>query len=189
MAEFSLTATSPLAGFSRDFDGISLAETTGRAIVSIATPLGGETALRSAIQAAFNMDLPDVGGAAASGTTYLLRLAIDQAFLVFDAPKDDPVTTVAHQLGAAGYFTDQSDSWALLSMTGPRVRRALERICPLDLDPDAFPVGMVARTSMEHLGVIILHDSPNSFLLMSPTSSAGSFCHAVETSCRNIQST
>ena len=71
-------------------------------------------------------------------------------------------------------------------MSGTGVRVALERICPLDLDDQAFPEGRVARTAMEHLSVIILRDGPDSFLLMSPRSSARSFRHAVELSVENV---
>ena len=185
MVDFSLTATSPLGGFSREFDGIQLDEVTGRAIVSIATPLDGDRGLDKALSSALGTSIPDVGSAAASGTTHLLRLAPDQSFVIFDMPQDTPVAHMAGLLGDAGYYTDQSDSWAILSVKGTSARTALERICPLDLYDEAFPIGMVARTNMEHLAVIILRDGPDSFLMMSPTSSAASFCHAVETSCRN----
>jgi sarcosine oxidase subunit gamma len=62
----------------------------------------------------------------------------------------------------------------------------LERICPIDLHPQAFAVGAVARTLMDHLNVIILREGGDTFLLMSARSSARSFWHAVETSIRNI---
>jgi sarcosine oxidase subunit gamma len=74
----------------------------------------------------------------------------------------------------------------MLRVSGPKSRIALERICPLDLHPSTFPQGRVARTLMEHLGVIILHEGPDTYLLLSARSSAGSFLHAVETSVRNV---
>ena len=39
---------------------------------------------------------------------------------------------------------------------------------------------------MEHLGTIIIRTEQDTFLLLSASSSAGSFLHAVETSIRNV---
>jgi sarcosine oxidase subunit gamma len=39
---------------------------------------------------------------------------------------------------------------------------------------------------MEHLGVLILRSGDDEYLLLSASSSARSFLHAVETSLRNI---
>ena len=43
-----------------------------------------------------------------------------------------------------------------------------------------------ARTSMEHLDTLIIRTAENSYHLMSASSSAGSFLHAVETSIKNV---
>ena len=111
----------------------------------------------------------------------------DQVFILFAPPHPDrAVETVRAALGPAAYVTDQSDSWAMLRIAGAGIRAALERICPLDLDDEVFPQGRVARTAMEHLSAIILRDGEDSFLLMSPRSSARSFLHAVELSAENV---
>jgi len=64
----------------------------------------------------------------------------------------------------------------------------LERICPIDLGADVFQANKVARTSMEHLNVIV-HPIDNGFRLFSARSSANSFLHAVTESLRNVSST
>ena len=78
------------------------------------------------------------------------------------------------------------------------IRDQVRRICEgfpgsywQDLDekslyPDAFVEGAAARTVMEHLGVLILRTGPDAYLLLSASSSAGSFLHAVETSLVNV---
>ena len=60
----------------------------------------------------------------------------------------------------------------------------LERLCPLDLHESAFPVGAAQRTVMEHMGAVILREGTDEFLLLSASSSAASFLHAVKTSIR-----
>ena len=70
-----------------------------------------------------------------------------------------------------------------------RCREALERICPLDLHPDAFGVDHAARTVMEHLGVLIIRTGEEAYLLLSASSSAGSFQHALHLSMEKCELT
>ena len=90
------------------------------------------------------------------------------------------------KIADTAYLTDQSDSFAIVRIKGARSRDALERICPIDLHLDEFSVGTVTRTLMEHLGVIILREDEDAFMLMSARSSARTFWHAVQTSIQNI---
>ncbi len=184
MPDFTLTPTSPLKGFDKQFGDIRLREVTDQAILSLATPLGGETALKAAVGSAWGLEMPAPGRSsrADDGKVHLLGLGADQIFILKPHDHLQPDAPVREALNGAGYATDQSDVWAMLEITGPGLRRALERICPLDLHPDAFPVGAVARTMMEHMGAIILRSGEDAFILLAASSSAGSFLHAVETS-------
>ena len=188
MSDFTLTARSPLGGVALDFDGVTIVEVTGLAIISIATPHGGEDALAKAAKSAYATGLPAVGHSTLSktGNARFLGLAKDHAFLLFDDPDGNPLDAVAKEIAETAWLTDQSDSWAMLRVSGSKCRVALERICPIDLHPSAFPQGRVARTLMEHLGVIIMHEEPDTYLLLSARSYASSFLHAVETSVRNV---
>ncbi len=189
MSEPALMAKSPLDGVRLELDGVTIAEITGRAIVSIATPNGGGDALSKALASSYKVEYPDTGHSSVSddGKTRFLGLQQDQIFALFDDSKSSPMDAIAEKLGDTAYLTDQSDSWVMISLSGPKCRTALERICPIDLHPAAFPEGAVARTAMEHLGTIIVHESADLYLLMSARSSAGSFLHAVETSARNVR--
>ena len=188
MADFALEPRAPLGGYAETLGRVTLAEATGLALVSAAVPNGGDEAFAAALAEGLGAARPAAGDSVA-GDRYgarLLGMQPDQLFILFEAP--DPgraAETVADALGPAAYVTDQSDSWAMLRIAGAGVRAALERICMLDLDDAAFPEGRVARTVMEHLAVIVLRDGPDSFLLTSPRSSAGSFLHAVEVSVEN----
>ncbi|WP_206456300.1 sarcosine oxidase subunit gamma [Aurantimonas marina] len=188
MPDFKLTAKPALGGYRKDFGGVTLSERADVAIVSIATPLGGETTLAQAVTQGFGAALPSVGGTTLSsdGRTRFLGMAPGQVFALFEHDGPDARALVDGKLGGAAYTTDQTDVWVALRIDGQRTRAALERICRLDLHPGAFPEGRVARTVMEHLGVIILREGPDAFLLLSARSSAGSFLHAVETSIQNV---
>lgn len=188
MSDFTLAPAPFLGGYAGSFPGAELAEVTDHALVSIAVPLGGAGPLGQALQDAFGASFPAPGATSRSrdGDTRILGLAPDQALAVMPRGEVPAVDAVKARLGDAAWCTDQTDAWVLLRLTGPAALAALERICPLDLHPDAFPEGRVARTVMEHLGVIVLREGPQDVLLMSASSSARSFLHAVEVSIRNV---
>ena len=184
----SLDARAPLADIDHSYDGISLAQITSRAIISIASPLGGEQKLAKAITKSYAMKLPKTGYSTQSKdkNTHLLGLQPDMVFMVFEHEGNDGLEQVRRKLGSVGYYSDQSDSWVIVELTGPKTRLALERICLLDLNPKVFLEGAVSRTQMEHLGTIIFRSGPDSFTLFSARSSAKSFIHALKTSITNV---
>ena len=187
MPDFTLTARPALNGYNQDFDGVTLCEVLRLAIVSIAIPLGGEETLQGTLDT-FGITLPPVGKStmASDGETRVLALGRDQLFALFPHDSADAESLIAAKLDGTAYTTDQSDVWVALEISGPRSRMALERICPIDLHPSAFATGDVVRTSMEHLSAIIVRTGTDTFLLLSASSSAVSFLHALETSIRNI---
>lgn len=188
MSDFSLTAAPPLADFDRRFGDTVLKAPKDLAIVSIALPLGGEAAAKKAIKGAYGVALPDIGQSAVAqdDAAAIMRLGSDQAFVLFPCPTPDAEPRVAALLKGAAYTTDQTDAWCALELSGPLARAALERICMVDLHPDAFAVNSVARTVMEHLGAIIARTGAQTYMLLSASSSAKSFAHAVEVSLENV---
>jgi sarcosine oxidase subunit gamma len=180
----TLKARTPLDGLRRRFDGIEIAEPPQMGLVSLAPPQGGEAALEAALGEAYGLDLPEVGRSHEVGGVRLLGVQRDQFWLIWPHETPDALAEARARLGEAAYMTDQSDAWAMLRLFGSRAPLALERICMLDLE--ALPDGAVARTLMEHLGIILLREGREAFLLLSARSSARSFLHAVETSARNV---
>lgn len=188
MSDFNLKSRTPLNAVRLEYADITIEETTGRAIVSIATPLQGEQALNDALQSAYGVTLPTIGHSAKATTdsTTVLALSQDQRFIVFDEPDGAPAAAVGARLGDTAYIVDQSDGWVMVRVTGDNCRAALERICPIDLSIAAFAPGSVARTVMEHLATIIMCEADDNYILLSPRSSANSFLHALDVSARNI---
>ena len=187
MADHTLISAPPLAGVDRSIGTVRLRAPGDLAIVALALPLGGEAAALHAVEAAYGAALPAPGKAVGTGQgETLVRLSADQAFILFTRAAPDAEAVVRERLGAAAHVTDQTDSWCALDMSGADSRAALERVCPVDLHPAAFGPGDAARTVMDHLGVLVLATGPESFLLLSASSSAGSFLHMLETSARNV---
>ncbi len=188
MPDMTLTAMPVLGGYKQSFDGIDLAEAIDLAIVSVALPLGGEDAVREAVKKAYGTKLPAVGQSVLSkdDKSRLVVLGQDLAFVIFNHGGPDARDIVAGKIKDTGYTTDQTDVWVGLEISGANARTALERICPIDLDPGVFAENQAARTTMEHLGTLIIRTGADAFLIMSASSSAGSFLHAVETSVKNV---
>lgn len=180
-----LISAPPLAGYDQSFAGVRLHAPADFAVVSIALPLGNEAAAQKAIKAAFGSALPDVGKSVLSKGVRLVRMSLDQGFVIFTHKTPDAEPFAAQKLKGTAYTTDQTDVWTGLILSGANARMALERICPIDLHPGAFAVDDSARTTMEHLGVLIIRVGDDGFLLMSASSSAKSFLHAIETSIAN----
>ncbi len=187
MVETTLTAEPFLDGYSRVFGDTSLTEITDLALVSVAIPLGGDAKAESAMSNAFGVNIPEIGGSVvAKNNCRILRLSRDQLFVVFSRDTPDAETLVSRQLNNTVYTTDQSDVWVGLEISGPDALPALERICPIDLHSTKFGPGAVARTAMEHLGVIIVRTGQSAYLMLSASSSAISFLRTVEISLVNL---
>jgi len=184
---FILDKKSPLDGVTKKFGDITLSEITGKSLVSVAIPKDGRKKLVGKMKASFKSKMPEVGHSILSGDGHVRTMAMqsDLMFLLFDDERSDGVVPVEDWLGDAGYYSDQSDSWVMLSISGSGSTKALARICTLDLDAQTFANGAVTRTVMEHMSTIILRTGEDSFMLFSARSSAQSFFHAVEVSILN----
>lgn len=188
MSEYTLLTRSPLNGFEATFGHTTLCEVSGRSLVTLAIPLDGRVGLEQALWARWELEIPQVGYSACTmnNNIRLLALQTDQLLVMLSQDDDQAAATLAADLGPVAYYTDQSDNWVMLRISGEEGREALERICPLDLHPDVFVEGAVSRTAMEHMGVMILREADHSFLLMTMRSLATSLLHALETSLKNI---
>ena len=182
MAEFAFTleAKPILGGVDRRLGENRIVERSDLAIVSIATPLGEDAALADALEGGWGLAWPNPTVSTVSGDVRAVRSAPDQLLLIFPHATPDANRVVQSKLNGAGYTTDQTDVWVMLEISGPATIAALERLCPLDVS--RFPDGGAGRTVMEHMGALIIRVSAGHFYLLSASSSARSFLHAVETS-------
>lgn len=188
MAKSSITARPLLDGFDHDFAGTRLRELTDLAVVSVAVPLRGMGKLKAAVKKGYGLSMPTPVKSTVSkdSKTRIVSTQPDQVFVLFDLKTPDAEAKVAKAIGETGYLTDQTHSWVGLELSGHKAHEALERICQIDLHPSVFPLNASARTSMEHMGALIVRTGKDSFLLMSATSSGASFLHAVETSVKYV---
>lgn len=185
VADYKLEPFPFLWGRERYFGDNYLEIVSAQAIVSIAIPRGGEEVFSSEFTNAFGTYLPEPGHSVFSKNREFLFLWMspDQIFALFERDGVYPELTVREKLGDTGYITDQTDNWCQIRLTGQDIVQAMERICPLDLNQ--FHLGKCARTVMEHLSSVLVRESDEGFLLLSPSSSAQSFLEAIEQSFLN----
>lgn len=185
MPEFQLYTTHALGGrepLRETLPGIDMEEVAGRCLVSVAARRGAGDRLREAVRAGFAVDLPGPGRMAAGPQTTFAWTGQGQWFAdAAQTAAPDLEDALRRAVGDTASLTEQSDAWVRLRLSGPGVRPALERLCMLDLDDAAFAQGSVARTVMEHLGVVILRPGPYLWELWSARSSARSCVHALRT--------
>ena len=188
MSDLMLTSQSPLSELELDFGEVAVAELVSRAIVSIATPYGGGENLSKAVASSLKTEIPAIGKSTTSNvdSALLLGMQQDQMFVLFDYSGNNAVNYLPIEIRDAGYLTDQSDSWVMISIFGPKARTTLQQTCSVDLHSSIFHNGAVIRTVMANLSTIIVCEGENTFLVMSPRSSAKSFFKVLETSIRNL---
>ncbi len=192
MAETTLEPRSPFGEpLDRRWRGVRLVERHGGALAHVAARRGMAGEVRSRLSA-LGLAVPDaprrVAGEAVGTSLELLWCGHEQWLASGDAP--DLASRLEEALAGAASVTEQSGAWVNLRLEGPRARDVLERLCPVDLDPGAFPPGAVARTAMEHLQAVValVEDRPDpAFVLLAASSSARSFrdalAHAATSAC------
>ena len=188
VGDYALKSISPLNGYSRNFKENLLEEVVGMEVISIATSVENKDFLNKQLIEIFNLELPVPGKSylTSNGLSRLMGLSLDQWLIVSVDQEYELKSLLENSLSNKSYVTLQTDAWVCIRISGRSALKALERICPVNLDPDLFLKDYIARTVMEHLGSIVICENPNSYLLMSASSSAKSFLHALEVSLRNV---
>jgi len=188
VGDYALKSISPLNGYSRNFKENLLEEVVGMEVISIATSVENKDFLNKQLIEIFNLELPVPGKShlTSNGLSRLMGLSLDQWLIVSVDQEYELKSLLENSLSNKSYVTLQTDAWVCIRISGRSALKALERICPVNLDPDLFLKDFIARTMMEHLGSIVICENPNSYLLMSASSSAKSFLHALEVSLKNV---
>ncbi len=177
MSDFLLTARDCWPQVNMELPELTVKTLSGKALVSITNAEAEKDPLQKAMESHYQCQYPEVGTSAFSsdGKGLFMALQLDQLFHLFNYDGDHAVETVRQKLGSNVYYSNQSDSWLMMRMSGKESRNLLSRICMLDLHLDVFTKGCVARTSMQHISAIILCEDRDSYILLSPRSTANSF--------------
>jgi sarcosine oxidase subunit gamma len=105
--------------------------------------------------------------ASVHATRSALWLGPDERLLLGeDASAADTISRLERALGDQPYsLVDVSHRQLGLSLAGPDAARVLAAGCPLDLDPEAFPVGMCTRTVLAKAEIVLWRVAADAFRL------------------------
>lgn len=121
-------------------------------------PSPGRAPQVGAILAPLGLAFPAPNGQSVNGTTRLIWAGRETAFLIGAEP---PLGLSDHAA-----ITDQTDGWAILTLTGPAAVDALMRPIPLDLRAAAFPPGRAIRAPLNHMQAILIRTGAEAFEIM-----------------------
>lgn len=174
-----LIAKTPLDGMAPvKADGATLSEAAIGRITSVAPFRGRETAVSTALKAAFGFGFPGPNQTAAEGAARIVWSGQGQAFLIGVAPPEGLADLAA--------LTDQTDGWAILHLEGARAEAALARLVPLDLRAARFKRGQTARTMLFHMTCGITRVGAQKFEIMVLRSFGRTAAHDLEVAIRSV---
>lgn len=160
--------------------GVLVAEES-LALATMLARKGSLPALTERVRATYALDLPD-GPRIAGGAELSFLGTAPGAWLAMSRQQQDLEARLTHDVGDLAAIADQSGGYAILRLSGPRVRDTLAKGFSVDLHPTAFGPGAAAVTSAAHIGAILWRmpgtDAPlPTFHVAVFRSYAGSFWH------------
>lgn len=162
-----LQAISPCAGLLPITIGaLSVAEVDVGPITSV-TPFEGASS--AAVSRALGLPFPAPLQSSENGDARCIWVGRGEALLVGALP--DP------GLGAYAAVVDQSDAWAIVTLTGKGGDDALARLVPVDMRLRAFGVGAAVRTQLGHMNASITRLEDETFMIAVFRSMAGTLVH------------
>lgn len=135
--------------------GVIATERDGLGIARIAARRGQGAKVAELFRAQFGVEPPNVPRRAGLGDVGIGGIG-PGAWL---ATRDDAGNAFAQSLrsllGDCASVCDQSDAYAILRLTGPKVRETLAKLTPLDIHPGRFQVSDVAQTVCGYVNITL----------------------------------
>lgn len=181
-----LKPKSPLAGFTKEWQGFSITEHYMGELISVASKLEAEETFAKNFKTALGGALPKPNQLIKLDDGFAIWSGQNQYMISLSGEDIHADSKISEKLDGSAYTTLQSDGWASLSINGERVLDVLERFIPLDLR--TAPHNFAARTSAHHIAVIVLKFSDTKLQLLTPRSSSRSFLEGLEQVAENVLS-
>jgi sarcosine oxidase subunit gamma len=163
--------------------GVVAAERDGLGIATVLARAGQIATLERRCREDFGIDLPREPRRAVSNDLSIAGTGPEAWLAIRERGGNAFASSLASALDGCASVSDQSDSYAVLRLNGPKVRQTLAKLVPIDVHDRAFPVGAVAGTVAAHMGALLwrLDDEEGTavFELAVFRSMAGSLWHAL----------
>ena len=157
--------------------GVLVSEPSDLQLATVIPRQGRRDALADRLRATYGVDLPGGPKRVASDGLALLGTG-PRTWLAQRTGGPALASELARTLGDVAAVSDQSDGYAVLRLTGEKLRATFEKGLAVDLHPRAFRPGDVAVTTCAHLGVIVWQlDEAPTYEVAVFRSLAASFWH------------
>lgn len=173
-----LQAQSPLGDLRKKYEGLSLKEVSSHELVALSQAEGEEKAFKAAFKKQFGKTPPAPLELKTINNGHAFWSGQGQYMLLIEGENVDADRDVAAGFEGVGYATLQTDGWAHLTLSGPRVLDVFERFIPLDMR--SFKVGQATRTHAHHMAVMVLRVAEDDYRLLTPRTSCPSFVESLE---------
>jgi methylglutamate dehydrogenase subunit D len=153
-------------GADRGAPGVTLSVRHPMSIVTVIARKGQAAALGSAIEAAYQCQLPGVGRSTGKRAISFNWCGADQYYAIAEGKGEGELYRELKTLlvGLAS-CSDQSHGRVILRIAGPKARVLLAKGTPIDLHPSVFGRGKSAVTQMAHVGVHLIQIGEDAFEL------------------------
>jgi sarcosine oxidase subunit gamma len=169
-----------------EIGAVTIVETPGLALASVAARLGQEAACTKHLARIVGCPAPGPGKAM-SGETFDIFWTGPEQWMVA-APfggHEALAAEVKAALGETASVTEQTDAWVVLDLAGSATVDMLERLCPVP--SRRMAAGDVQRTTVDHLGCFVwCRTAGRDFRIIGPRSAAHSLHHALTTAARSV---
>lgn len=160
-----LTPRSAFAGLAPQAagPGVRATDRDGLGLAVVLARKGQSAALAARVTERFGLDLPQGPRRAAHGDIAFIGTGPDAWLVTREAAGNALAPALEAELLGLASVIDQTDGYAVLRLTGPKLRATLAKGVTLDLDPRVFRVGDAAVTVVSHIGVTLwrLDDAPD----------------------------
>jgi heterotetrameric sarcosine oxidase gamma subunit len=164
--------------------GVVATDRDGLAIARIAARKNRLAALTDRIRERFRVDLPQGPRRVVGAEVAFIGVGVETWLAAADTELNGFAASLRQVIDDSASVSDQIGSYALVRLSGPRVRDALAKFVPLDLHARVFDPGSAASTTAAHIPLTLwrLEDGSGGwpiFELAAPRSYAGSFWHTI----------
>jgi sarcosine oxidase subunit gamma len=163
--------------------GVTATEVRSVGLVLMTARKGRRTSLAETVRSTYGVELPGTPRRVAWRDIAFIWSGPDQWLARMEPAPAAGMEAVLAPLAGMASLVDQSHGRTVLRVTGPKVRDALAKGCPIDLHPRAFKAGDTAVTSVAHIGVQLWQtDDAPTYEIAVARGFALSFWHWLEAS-------
>jgi heterotetrameric sarcosine oxidase gamma subunit len=144
--------------------GVIVTDRDGLGLATVLARNGQIGALSQRVREQFGIELPHGPRREAAGQFAMAGTGPAAWLATCEGSGSRFADSLREAIGDLASISDQSSGYAVLQMTGPKLRATLAKIMSIDLHPRAFKVGDVASTAAAHMGATLwrLDDGPQS---------------------------